>query len=323
MRSDHGTEFFNSALNSLLADRGIAHQASCIGTPAQNGRVERKHRQLLSIARAIRFQSGLPIIYWGQCIQTACHIINRLPTPVLDHKTHFLCLYGKEPDYTQLRVFGCLCFSSVHEGDKFGPRAIRSIFLGYPLDHKGSTLLNLDTKEIFISRHVVFHESKFPFPDAKLQATPNDPYCVAQWLDSSDSLPTDTGIFNLETNSTDTGTLKVAETGEHFFEDTTCSDFSDWHGFPPDVDTLVHLQPVTDFLAESTEHFVQKSTRDRKPPAWWSDYQTHNVQILKPIKYHILSFISTASFSPAHSAFMTTLIQTKEPNYIAQAIQDP
>lgn len=50
IRSDHGTEFFNAAMNSLLNGEGIVHQASCVGTPAQNGRVERKHLQLLTIA---------------------------------------------------------------------------------------------------------------------------------------------------------------------------------------------------------------------------------------------------------------------------------
>lgn len=67
---------------------------------------------------------------------TATYIINRLPTPVLSNKIPFECLYGKPPDYSQLRVFGCLCFSSIHEVDKFSPRAIRSVFMGYPSDHK-------------------------------------------------------------------------------------------------------------------------------------------------------------------------------------------
>lgn len=61
IRSDHGTGFFNAAFSSFLLDKGIFHQASCVGTPAQNGRVERRHRQLLSIARSLRFQLGLPI----------------------------------------------------------------------------------------------------------------------------------------------------------------------------------------------------------------------------------------------------------------------
>lgn len=39
-RSDNGTEF---QLNDLCAKKGIVHQLSCVETPQQNARVERKH----------------------------------------------------------------------------------------------------------------------------------------------------------------------------------------------------------------------------------------------------------------------------------------
>lgn len=155
-RSDHGTEFVNHIFTSFLLDKGVLKQTSCVNTPAQNGRVERKHRQLLSIARSLRFQSGLPIRYWGECILTASYITNRLPSPVIDFKTPYDCLYGVSPDYSVLRVFGCLAYASIHENDKFSSRAIKSVFIGYPLDHKGYKLLNFETKQIFVSRHVVF-----------------------------------------------------------------------------------------------------------------------------------------------------------------------
>lgn len=49
-RSDHGTEFFNKTLVTFLQERGISLQSSCGNNPAQNGRVERKNRQILNIA---------------------------------------------------------------------------------------------------------------------------------------------------------------------------------------------------------------------------------------------------------------------------------
>ena len=71
IRPDNDTEFFNSQCKELLLSFGIIHQSSCPHRPQQNGAVERKHRQILNIARAIRFQSHMPIRFWGLSVQTA------------------------------------------------------------------------------------------------------------------------------------------------------------------------------------------------------------------------------------------------------------
>ena len=62
VRSDNGTEFFR--LKLYFKENGIRFQTSCVGTPQQNGRVERKHRHILNVARALRFQAFFPISFW-------------------------------------------------------------------------------------------------------------------------------------------------------------------------------------------------------------------------------------------------------------------
>ena len=127
IRTDHGSEFLNTTFASYLHQFGIEHQKSCTYIPQQNARVERKHKHLLELTRALRFQAGIPLKYWGECLLAATYLINILPTPVLNYKSPFEILYKQLPDYLDVKSFGFLCYSSTHSDDKLAPRAIQCI----------------------------------------------------------------------------------------------------------------------------------------------------------------------------------------------------
>ena len=84
IRSDNSTEFCSNDTIALFSSLGIIHQTSCVYTPHQNGVVERKHRHLLEVSRTLRFQASLPIKFWSDCVLTATHLINRMPSTVLN-----------------------------------------------------------------------------------------------------------------------------------------------------------------------------------------------------------------------------------------------
>ncbi|XP_074299906.1 uncharacterized protein LOC141631085 [Silene latifolia] len=112
IRSDNGSEFFQVQCKDFFRDKGIVHQRSIVGRPQQNGRVERKHRHLLEVARALKILSKAPIRFWGECVLTATYLINKMPVKLLGWKTPYELLFNELPSYDELRIFGTLCYAT-------------------------------------------------------------------------------------------------------------------------------------------------------------------------------------------------------------------
>ncbi|KAL2925577.1 Retrovirus-related Pol polyprotein from transposon RE2 [Bienertia sinuspersici] len=165
VRTDNALELCEGDLKQFYLKKGIIHQTSCVNTPQQNGVVERKHKHLLETARALFFQSRVPTVYWGECVLCATHLINRIPLSPIKFLSPYQKLYGVVPDFTHLKVFGCLCFVSTSSVNrtKFDYRSEPHVFLGYSVTQKAYKVLNIKTKRLHCSRDVVFFERHFPF----------------------------------------------------------------------------------------------------------------------------------------------------------------
>jgi transposase InsO family protein len=163
VQSDWGGEY--RSLQKFLHSLGIQHRLSCPHTHQQNGAIERKHRHIVETGLALLTHAHLPLKHWDDAFLTACYLINRLPTPLLNNTTPYEALFHSPPNYSLLKVFGCACWPNLrpYNSNKLQPRSIRCVFLGYSPIHKGYKCLHISSGRVYISRDVVFEEKIFPF----------------------------------------------------------------------------------------------------------------------------------------------------------------
>lgn len=152
-------------LNTYFKQNGINHRLACPHTHKQNGSIERKHQHIVEVGLRMLAHSNLPMIYWEDAFQTATYVINRLQTHVLKHKSPCEMIYRRVPDYHFMHVFGCACWPNLrsYNNNKLNFRSKTCIFIGYSLFHQGYNYLDLSTGKIYVSRHVIFNETLFPY----------------------------------------------------------------------------------------------------------------------------------------------------------------
>ena len=169
IRSDNGPEY---KLTDSFANKGIEHQTSCVECPQQNGRVERKHQHIQSVARALIHQSSVPKVFWTFAVLHAVYLINRLLSKKTDNMSPFHIINSKIADISNFKCFGFLCYASTltNNRKKLDNRARMSIFIGYKKGMKGYIVFDLNNREIFISRNVRFYEDVFPFSNKQVEA---------------------------------------------------------------------------------------------------------------------------------------------------------
>ena len=343
IRSDNGSEFIS--LKNFFLSKGIIHETSCVGTPQQNGRVQRKHRHILNIARALRFEASLLIEFWGECILAAGYLINRTPSSVLGGVTPYERIYNKAPSYEHLRVFGSLCY--VHNqsttGDKFAQRSNRCVFMGYPYGKKGWRLFDLEKEEFCISRDVVFVENEFPYAKKKEEeeaVSDNqrlwEPISgVDVWEEDDISNQgtqqkilqgPDVGTGPSET-PTDTSTNRPIDevTAQPVNLPSTSSSF-------PEHPTTATTQTLTETLDPAiSEPELRRGHRRRTPSVTLKNYVTNSAQtrLLKTttksnqdLLYPISNYVSYGRFSATHTAYQVSTGKITPPKTYKQAVLD-
>ena len=111
----------------------------------------------------------MPHCYWAEAVSTAVYIMNRTPTAAVHDVTPEEKFSSRKPDLSHLKVFGCIAY--VHVPDelrtKLDPKAEKCIFIGYSLEQKGYKCYNPVTRQVRVSRDVVFDEMESWYVEGK------------------------------------------------------------------------------------------------------------------------------------------------------------
>ena len=119
------------------------------------------NRTLVECARTMLKHADLPNSYWAEAVSTAVYIRNRGFTNALDkHVTPFERWYGRKPDVSNFRVFGCIAYAHVADSvrQKLDSKAIKVRFLGDSARSKGYRLFDEKSKMFLVRRDVIFNK---------------------------------------------------------------------------------------------------------------------------------------------------------------------
>lgn len=164
LRSDNGGEYLSKEFQAYTKSKGIRHELTIPHSPEQNGVAERMNRTLLESARSMIAHAGLPNSYWAEAVATAAYVRNRMPTTAIkENITPYERWYGRKPDVSRFRVFGCMAYAHVPDAQrqKLDKKAEKFRFVGYSKESKGYRLLDERTVKVFKRRDVTFNESDF------------------------------------------------------------------------------------------------------------------------------------------------------------------
>ena len=109
------------------------------------------------------------MLYFSFASQTTSYLINRLPTRVLHGKSPLELLRKDKPNFSHLRVFGCICYVHIPRQfrDKLDIKGRKCVFIGYASFQKGYICFEPDSNKVYTSKDVIFVENEFFFAGEK------------------------------------------------------------------------------------------------------------------------------------------------------------
>jgi transposase InsO family protein len=174
IRIDNGSELYNQRTKDFCASKGIEIQTTAPYSPSQNGVAERLNRTLLDLVRAMHISGDAPAFLWDEAVSNAVYLRNRVLVRALPGKTPYEAFFGKKPDVSHLREFGCdvWVLDESTTRSKLDPKANKMKFLGF-MDGSGSIrYYDAKTRKVKVSRNFAFNnnwEAPIDIPGSSLE----------------------------------------------------------------------------------------------------------------------------------------------------------
>nr|KYP70331.1 Retrovirus-related Pol polyprotein from transposon TNT 1-94 [Cajanus cajan] len=146
IQCDNDTEFDNGPFWEFCKANGVFFIFHVLIHPLKMGNLK-DIRTINNIVCTLLAHASFPPSFWHHALQMATYLLNILPHKLLNYQSPLQILYQKDPSYSHLRVFGCLCYPLIPSTtiNKLQPWSTSCIFLGYPLNHCGYKCFDLSS----------------------------------------------------------------------------------------------------------------------------------------------------------------------------------
>nr|GEX08705.1 hypothetical protein [Tanacetum cinerariifolium] len=113
-------------------------------------------------ARTMLAKAKLPVTFWTEVVNTACHVQNRVLVNKSQNTTPYELFNGRTPTIGFLKPFGChvMILNTLDNLGKFEANGDEGYFFGYSMSSKAFRVFNKRTKRVEENLHVDFLENK-------------------------------------------------------------------------------------------------------------------------------------------------------------------
>lgn len=166
-----GDRGYGLELYRIARQAGLKIELRAPDTPEQLGAAEQAGNVIITKARSLRIQAGLPKSLSNELVITATRITNVTPTKSIQWKTPYELVYGRQPSVAHFSQIGCKAYvldKKLKKADKLESRT----FVGYLVGYDSSNIFRVwlpKKNRVIRVRDVIFQKSSLFRDNTKVE----------------------------------------------------------------------------------------------------------------------------------------------------------